>query len=143
MVEVESVREVSEKVKDVEESRGTQGDPWLVPHREAATLRRQGKLDEAIAAYRHAIEINPGYANSYYELGEILKQQGKLDEAIAVYQEATELAPEVSLFHHGLARVLVSNHQFEEAVASYRTSLKLDSNSAEVCKELGLSLIHI
>jgi tetratricopeptide (TPR) repeat protein/glycosyltransferase involved in cell wall biosynthesis len=140
-VELQSVREVYEKVKDVEESRETKGDPWLVPHRQAATLRKQGKLDEAIAAYQEAIEINPGYASSYCELGEVLQQQGKLDEAIAAYQEATELGPEVSLFHRSLAGALATNNQFDEAVASYRTSVKLDSNSAEVYKELGSTLV--
>ncbi len=30
-------------------------------------LKREGKLDEAIALYIQAIELNPGFAFTYYE----------------------------------------------------------------------------
>ncbi|MEG4071515.1 tetratricopeptide repeat protein [Microcoleus sp. Pol14C2] len=56
-----------------------------------------GNLDEAIAAYRHAIELNPDISLSYHHLGEALTQQGKLEEAIAAYRRAIELNPNLIL----------------------------------------------
>ena len=32
-------------------------------------LKGQNKLDEAIVAYRKAIEINPNHASAYYNIG--------------------------------------------------------------------------
>ena len=56
-------------------------------------LRDQGKLDEAIAAYRQAIRIKPDYAEAYSNLGVALYDQGKLDEAIAAYRQASGSNP--------------------------------------------------
>ncbi len=58
-----------------------------------ADLRREGKLDEAIAAYREAIRLKPDFAYPYDNLGTALRAQGKLDEAIAAYREAIRLDP--------------------------------------------------
>ena len=52
------------------------------------TLMGQGKLDEAIAAYRRAIGIKPDYAAAYTTLGIALAGQGKFDEAVAAYRRA-------------------------------------------------------
>ena len=52
------------------------------------TLQEQGKLDEAIEAYKKAISIKPDYAEAYNNMGIALKEQGKLDEAIEAYTKA-------------------------------------------------------
>jgi tetratricopeptide (TPR) repeat protein len=41
-------------------------------------LKEQGKLDEAIACYRRALELKPDSAGVDYNLGNVLKDQGKL-----------------------------------------------------------------
>ncbi len=41
---------------------------------QANKLKRQGKLDEAIALYKQAIELHPEFAFTYYELGEALEK---------------------------------------------------------------------
>ena len=48
----------------------------------------QGKLDEAVAAYRQAILIKPDYADAHSNLGNALREQGQLDEAIAALHQA-------------------------------------------------------
>ena len=45
----------------------------------------QGKLDEAVACYRRALELKPDFAEAHNNLGNALKDQGKLDEAVACY----------------------------------------------------------
>ncbi|CCQ64165.1 TPR repeat:Sel1-like repeat:Sel1-like repeat [Crocosphaera watsonii WH 0401] len=51
-------------------------------------LRKQGKYDEAIAAYKKAIEINPNDAFAYNNMGLALDDQGKYDEAIAAHKKS-------------------------------------------------------
>ncbi len=46
----------------------------------------QGKLDEAIAAYREAARLKPDLAGAHNGLGNVLCDQGKLDEAITEFR---------------------------------------------------------
>ena len=60
----------------------------------ALRCKDQGKLDEAVAAYRQAIGIKPDFAEAHSNLGNALKDQGKLDEAIAAYRQAIGIKPD-------------------------------------------------
>jgi len=55
-------------------------------------LHRQGKLDEAIAAYLEAIRIRPDVADAHNTLGTALSDQGKLEEAVAEFRKARDNA---------------------------------------------------
>ena len=39
------------------------------------TLQAQGKLEDAIEAYNKALSLKPGFAETYYNLGNILKNR--------------------------------------------------------------------
>src|SRR6476646_4660954 len=54
-------------------------------------LYRQGKLAEAIATYRKAIELNAEYVEAYVGLGNALDDSGETEKAIAAYQQAIRL----------------------------------------------------
>jgi tetratricopeptide (TPR) repeat protein len=69
-------------------------------------LSRQKKWDEAIAAFRTAIEIDPKSAAAYHNLGLGLKGQDKFDEAVAAYRKALEIDPDFLLAHVSLAWLL-------------------------------------
>src|SRR5439155_18915888 len=62
-------------------------------HNLGAALQEGGRLDEASAAYRRALDINPGHALSHDGLGSVLRSQGRLDEAIRQLEEAVRLEP--------------------------------------------------
>jgi tetratricopeptide (TPR) repeat protein len=65
-------------------------------------LGDQGKLSEASAEYRKAIELDPKLAAPHAGLGDVLRNQGKTDEAIAEYKKAIELAPDKAVFKFDL-----------------------------------------
>ena len=90
----------------------------------------QGKLDEAVACYRRALELNPGYAEAHSNLGNALKDQGKLDEAIACWQRALELKPDYAEAHYNLGIALKDQGKPDEAVACYRRALELKPDYA-------------
>lgn len=52
-----------------------------------------GKLEEAVIAFNHAIQLNPGFAPAHYERGLALDEMERLEEAIAAYCEAVRLDP--------------------------------------------------
>ncbi len=51
----------------------------------------RGRLDEAIACFRKAVELNPKLAPVHNRLGWALATKGRLEEAIACYHKAIEL----------------------------------------------------
>src|ERR1700723_4044190 len=52
------------------------------------TYHFQGKLDEAIAECKRAIEIDPEFGNPYNDIGAYLIEQGRFDEAIPWLERA-------------------------------------------------------
>jgi cytochrome c-type biogenesis protein CcmH/NrfG len=106
-------------------------------------LRRKGKLDEAIAAYRQAIRIKPDYAEAHCNLGVTLCDQGKLDEAIATYRQAIQIKPDYAEAHCNLGAALDDLGRPDEAVAVYRQAVVLKPNFAGVHNNLGLGLMQL
>ena len=94
-------------------------------------LKDQGKLDEAIAAYRQAIGIKPDYAEAHSNLGNALKEQGKLDEAIAAYRQAIGIKPDYAEAHSNLGNALKNQGKLDEAIAAYRQAIGIKPDYAE------------
>lgn len=61
---------------------------WIL----GATLAKQGKTDEAIAAYLEAIRYDPHHGTSWAYLAAIYAQTNRLPEAIAAIEEAERIA---------------------------------------------------
>ena len=57
------------------------------------SLRAKGQLDEAIAEFRQAIQIQPEYAYAHNNLGLALRDKHQLDEAIAEFRKALQIQP--------------------------------------------------
>ena len=59
-------------------------------------------MDEAIACYKKAIELDPKFAVAHYNLGNALAAKGQLDAAIACCKKAIELDPRFAIAHSNL-----------------------------------------
>ena len=66
----------------------------------------KGRLDEAEAEHRIAIELDPKLANAHNNLGNILREQHKNKEAEAEIRKAIELDPKLAVAHCSLGVVL-------------------------------------
>ncbi|WP_413167434.1 tetratricopeptide repeat protein [Capilliphycus salinus ALCB114379] len=88
-------------------------DPWLNHHEQADRLRANNQLDEAIAAYRHAIDVNPSYTLSYQNLGDALQEKGLLDRALLMYQEAVEFVESEDSRNYLNGKIKQLEHQFQ------------------------------
>ncbi len=103
-------------------------------------LANQGKLDEAIAAYREAIRLNPDIAEAHVNLGFLLNQQGKFDESIAENRIAIRLKPDFVTAHNNLGFALAVQGKLDEAIAAYREAIRLDPNLLAAHMNLGSAL---
>ncbi len=92
------------------------------------SLHGQGDAEDAIAPYRKAIKLNPGYAVAYIYLGDALSDQKRLNEASFTYQKALNL-PNVkkpkfigshALAHNGLGLVLQRQGKMQPAIQHYQ-----------------------
>lgn len=70
------------------------------------TLRRQGRVDEAIIQYQEALKIDPRYAPAHYNLGNALLEKGDANEAILEYQTALKLKPDNMMIQKNLAHTV-------------------------------------
>ena len=97
----------------------------------AHALRVQGKMDEAIDAYKQAVELNPNYAGAHYNLGNALRDQEKPDEAIDAYRKAIELNPNYAEAHCNLGHVLKRQRRFTEALRYLERGHELGSKNPQ------------
>jgi len=103
-------------------------------------LHAQGKLDDAVAAYRQAIGINPDLAEAHANLGNALKDQSKLDDSIAAHRQAIRIRPEFAEAHYNLGNALHAQGKLNEAVVAHRDAIRIRSDFAEAHSNLGNAL---
>ena len=91
-------------------------------------LAALGRSEEAEAAYREAISLNPADSAFHFNLGGLLKSQGQLQEASDCYRSAVACRPAVDGALNNLGTTLKSLGRFEEARGVFEQLLKEDPN---------------
>jgi len=87
---------------------------------------REGKLEDAIAAYRLAVEQNPNFSWSHHNLGDALAKLDRLDEAAAAYRNALEINSNLALSHYKLGEILAKLGQLDEATTCFRKAIEIN-----------------
>ena len=99
-----------------------------------------GRFDEAIIAYRKAIESQPGNPQAINNLGNALKESGQLPDAADCYRRAIALRPDVPELHYNLATVLADLGLFDEALREFQVCLNARPDFAPAHRNLGSAL---
>jgi len=102
-------------------------------------LYYQGKLDDAIAAFRQAIQIQPDSIR-YNNLGIVLFNQGKLEEAIVAFKQAIQIDPKYPPAHYGLGYTFYNQGKIQEAIEAYRQTIQIEPKFAAAYNNLGIAL---
>jgi tetratricopeptide (TPR) repeat protein len=114
------------KKLDDEKQRRARQDDAIARHDRGVALSGQGKHEEAEAAFREAIRLEPAFPEAHRALGELLcYQRHDFDGAVAAFQEAVRLQPDDPANRCGLGNALVRKGAHAAAAAEYREALPL------------------
>jgi tetratricopeptide (TPR) repeat protein len=83
----------------------------------ALDLMADGKLQEAVDAYRKSIESDPTFTEAMHGLARALQDLQRYDEAVVVAQRIAELDPDDVLAHTSLSVLYQKKGMIPEAEA--------------------------
>lgn len=99
-----------------------------------------GKLDESIAAYQNAIEIDSQSQSAYINLGLALYKNGDKSGAQKAFEKALGLGPYDVIVMNNLGIVHHSQHRYDDAIKLYRDAIAIDPDLVELYINLGIAL---
>ncbi len=94
----------------------------------------------AAGYFEKAVEIDPNYAEAWYQAGFCYGMLGRHTDALKASKQAAKLRPEWSETYVNIGTSSYALGQYKEAVDAYRQAAKIDANNADTQYALGLSL---
>ena len=106
----------------------------------ALDLTNKGQIDEAVAAWKKVLELDPDDARAHNNLGILIRKKGDLDGAIVEYRAALRLDPNDVAAHVNLGAALGEKGDWEGGIAEERQAVSLNPRAVEAHTYLGLGL---
>ena len=102
------------------------------------TYRYQGKLEEAIAECKKAIQLDPEFGNPYNDIGAYLIEKGEFDEALPWLERALHSRRYESYHypHYNLGRAYMAKEMYTKARYHFEQALKLVADYAPASEGL-------
>ncbi len=95
-------------------------------------LQHEGRLAEAEACFRAALQRDPDYVEALIGLGQVEAQRGEVALALKHIEAGIEIDPHRPKAHFSLGLLLESQGKTDEALAEYFRALELEPNNADV-----------
>jgi tetratricopeptide (TPR) repeat protein len=106
--------------------------------RRGTSAMHEGRLAEAEAAFRQAVQLEPSLAVAQLDLGLILGREGKLDEAIASLGESLRLDPGIEGGHMFRGIFLHQANRQDEARTELQKEIDAHPSNGEALTWLGM-----
>ncbi len=107
------------------------------------SLLDRNDLDDAMVAFRRALQINPRSPKAYYNLGKALSRVGRMEEAGKRYVEAVQADPTLAEAHSDLGNMLAKGGRVEEAIACYQEAIRVKPRYAPAHYNLGAVFLKL
>jgi tetratricopeptide (TPR) repeat protein len=114
---------------------------WFSNFLSSLLAREESRLDEMRLLLEQAVELDPNYGETHYNLGVTLMQQGDEIRAQAHLERAVSLDPDYAIAHLKLGVVLREQGNYEAAHDHLARAVELDPNHALAHQEMGLLLL--
>ncbi|HEY3827227.1 MAG TPA: tetratricopeptide repeat protein [Bryobacteraceae bacterium] len=95
-------------------------------------------VEEAVTAYRKAIEVNPQASGALVNLGTIAFRMKRMKEAAEYYTRAAQADPHYPLAHFNLGNLSDEQGDFETARTHYQEAIRLSPRYADAYFNLAL-----
>jgi tetratricopeptide (TPR) repeat protein len=106
-------------------------------------LQSAGRLDEAAAQFRQAVDAAPDYKEALNNLGAILDYRGNKTEAIALHRRAVAIDPNFVNARLNLGHELAQSGENQEAFKQLTEALRQQPDSARGHAYMGTLLIRL
>jgi tetratricopeptide (TPR) repeat protein len=106
--------------------------------RKGLQLEQSGAIEEAVAAYESALQLDPKAAGPLVNLGTISFNGRQLGKAEAYYRRALESDPGYALAHFNIANLYDERGDYERALKHYRNAIELQPGYADAHYNLAL-----
>ncbi|MGD0951811.1 MAG: tetratricopeptide repeat protein [Methanotrichaceae archaeon] len=103
----------------------------------------QRKFKEACVDYSAAIEINPQYAEAWYNKGTALGKLGKHDDAIKAYDKAIEINPQFAEAWNNKGTALSELGKHDDAIKAFDKTIEINPQYAEAWNNKGTALSEL
>ena len=100
------------------------------------------QLGCALAAFEAAVRLEPGSADSHFNLGLALRDKREDKRAMQEFRTAVRLDPAMEVAHRALGTTLLDSGQAAEAETEFQTALRLQPRSTDALDGLSKSLIE-
>jgi tetratricopeptide (TPR) repeat protein len=127
--------------------RGASADPEVERQQRGVIYERIGEMtfylvrfDEAIAALRKAVEMNPASWSPHLLLGKVYLRRNRFEEAAAEYSRVISVNSRIAAAHEGLAQVNLELGRYAQSAAEAERALAIDPGlqSARYIKAMAL-----
>ncbi|MEW4529757.1 tetratricopeptide repeat protein [Maioricimonas sp. JC845] len=102
--------------------------------------RKQGRLEDALADFDQALQIDPDFADALNNRGLVRLMQNDLDAAEADFNRAIALRPDLAEPYANRGVVYRRRNRFDKAIADYTRALKRDPRHLDARYNRGLAL---
>jgi len=104
---------------------------WMAYENLGVYYARQGKLDDAIFQYRHALRLRPDEAGIHHDFGTALARQGRYSEAQEQFHAALRLQPRFYEAEYNLGLTSISLRNYAEAAQHLQAALQIKGDEPE------------
>ena len=94
----------------------------------------------ALTYFEKAVEVDPNYAEAWYQAGFSYGMLGRHQEALKASRQAARLRPDWSETYVNIGASSFALGGYKDAAEAYKQAVRLDSNNADAHYALGLSL---
>ncbi|MCQ2286884.1 MAG: tetratricopeptide repeat protein [Bacteroidales bacterium] len=99
--------------------------------KQAMTAEASKNYRSAVENYNKAIELNPGEAGPYFNLGNAYYKMEQYDEAIAAYNKSLDIRPDNADVLYNLGNAYLDKRDMGNAISTYEKVVKLVPTNAD------------
>jgi Tfp pilus assembly protein PilF len=92
--------------------------------------------DEALEAFKKALESDPKGGQVYNNLGYLYHRRGELEQAVEMYERATQRTQDTSAAWSNLGNALYEMRRADEAMNAWKRALELDPSNDKASRAL-------